>query len=112
MCIRDRDKAKGTYIVEGTRSPLDEHGVYAGNVMVEGVKKDRRSTFFPKDWTEKQVESAIEEAYKARKPEPKSGVFRGTLPDGMEIELRLDGKRRVESAYPVYSGPLYRRTPK
>jgi hypothetical protein len=106
------DKAKGTYIVEGTRSPPDEHGVYSGNVAIDGVKKGARSTFFPKDWTEKQVESAIEEAYKARKPEPKPGVYRGTLTDGMEVELRLDGKGRIESAYPVYSGPPYRRTSK
>jgi hypothetical protein len=106
------DKAKGTYIVEGTRSPPDEHGVYSGNVAIDGVKKGARSSFFPKDWTEKQVESAIEEAYKARKPEPKPGVYRGTLTDGMEVELRLDGKGRIESAYPVYSGPPYRRTSK
>ena len=104
------DKAKGTYILEGTRSPPDDHGVYAGNVMVEGVKKDRRSTFFPKDWTEKQVETAIEEAYNTRKTEPTSGVYRGTLTDGLKVELRLDGKGRIESAYPVYTGPPYRRT--
>ena len=106
------DKDKGTYVIGGTRSPSDAHGVYEGNVMIEGVQKKARSTFFPKDWTEKQVESAIEEAYKARKPEPKSGVYRGTLSDGMKVELRLDGKGRIESAYPVYSGPPYRRTSK
>ncbi len=89
------DKAKGTYVIEGTRSPPDAHGVYGGNVMVEGVEKKNRSTFFPKDWTEKQVEAAIEEAYTTRKPEPKSGVYRGTLTDGMAIELRLDGKGRT-----------------
>ncbi len=106
------DKAKGTYVIEGTRTPPDQHGVYSGNVAIDGVKKGARSTFFPKDWTEKQVESAIEEAYKARKPEPQSGVYRGTMADGMKVELRLDGKGRIESAYPVYTGPPYRRTPK
>jgi len=106
------DKAQGTYVVEGTRSPPDQHGVYSGNVAIDGVKKGARSSFFPKAWTEKQVEAAIEEAYKARKPEPQSGVYRGTLPDGMKVELRLDGKGRIESAYPVYTGPPYRRTPK
>jgi hypothetical protein len=61
--------------------------------MIDGVKKDRRSTFFPKDWTEKQVESAIEEAYKNRKPEQGTGVYRGqTIVSGIEVELQLDGK--------------------
>ena len=102
------DKAKGTYIVDGTRSPTDSHGVYEGNVMIDGVKKERRSTFFPKDWTEKQVESAIEEAYRNRKPEVRSGSYQGETSTGMKLELRLDGKGRIESAYPIYTGPPYR----
>ncbi|MBL8631576.1 MAG: EndoU domain-containing protein [Myxococcales bacterium] len=101
------DKAKGTYIVEGTQSPPDSRGVYSGNVMINGVKKDRRSTFFPKDWTEQQVENAIDEAYKNRTPEVRSGTFRGETSTGMKVELRLDGKGGIESAYPVYQGPKY-----
>jgi hypothetical protein len=102
------NKEKGTYVIEGTRSPPDEHGVYAANVMIEGNAKRDRSTFFPKDWSPAQVESAIEEAYQRRKPEPRSGEFRGTTVSGMEITLRLDGKGTLESAYPVYEGPRYR----
>ena len=101
------DKAKGTYIVDGTKSPTDSHGVYEGNVMIDGVKKERRSTFFPKDWTEKQVESAIEEAYKNRSPRQRGGEYRGSTTGGMDITLRLDGKGNLESAYPVYKGPKY-----
>ena len=101
------DKAKGTYVVDGTKSPIDSHGVYEGNVMIDGVKKERRSTFFPKDWTEQQVESAIEEAYKNRSPRQRGGEYRGNTTGGMDITLRLDGKGNLESAYPVYKGPKY-----
>ena len=75
--------------------------------MIEGVKKKDRSTFFPKDWTEKQVESAIEEAYKNRSPRQRGGEYRGSTTGGMDITLRLDGKGNLESAYPVYKGPKY-----
>ena len=105
------DKNKGTKIVEGTQSPPDPHGVYEGNVMIEGVKKGDRSTFFPKDWTEKQVESAIEEAYNNRKPGSKPGRFTGTTASGMEVELRLFKKGEIDSAYPVYKGPRYKGPP-
>ena len=101
------DKAKGTYVIDGTRSPPDPHGVYEGNVLIDGVKKGDRSTFFPKNWTAKQVEAAIEEAYTTRKPERRSGEFRGTTSGGMDITLRLDGKGNLESAYPIYEGPKY-----
>ena len=100
-------KEKGTYVIEETRSPADPHGVYAGNVVIGGVKKKDRSTFFPKDWTEKQVESAIEEAYKNRSPRQRGGEYRGRTTGGMDITLRLDGKGNLESAYPVYKGPKY-----
>ena len=100
-------KEKGTYVIEETRSAADPHGVYAGNVVIEGVKKKDRSTFFPKDWTEKQVEAAIEEAYKNRSPRQRGGEYRGSTTGGMDITLRLDGKGNLESAYPVYKGPKH-----
>ena len=102
------DKAKGTYVVEGTKSPPDSHGVYEGNVMIDGVKKDRRSTFFPKDWTEKQVESAIEEAYKSRKPDREPGIYTGQTSSGVEVEMQLTNKGQIHTAYPLYKGPKYK----
>ena len=87
--------------------PPDEHGVYAANVMIEGVEKGYRSTFFPKDWTKEQVATAVREAYESRKPEVRSGTFRGETSTGMKVELRLDGQGKPESAYPVYEGPKY-----
>ncbi|HNN53175.1 MAG TPA: EndoU domain-containing protein, partial [Pseudomonadota bacterium] len=101
------DKEKGTYILEGTRSPTDEHGVYEGNVMIEGLKKKARSTFFPKDWTEKQVETAIGEAYRNKRLDEKSGRYRGEDAKGVEIEMMLNHKGDIDSAYPVYKGPKY-----
>ena len=101
------DREKGTYVIEGTRSPPDAHGVYEGNVMIEGMKKGYRSTFFPRDWTKEQVETAVREAYESRRPEVRSGTFRGETSTGMKVELRLDGQGKPESAYPIYQGPKY-----
>lgn len=101
------DKAKGTQVIDGTRSPPDPHGVYEGNVMIEGVKKDRRSTFFPKDWTDKQVESAIGEAYKNRKPDREPSFYTGQTSSGVEVEMQLNSNGQIHTAYPVYKGPKY-----
>ncbi|MFO0621025.1 MAG: EndoU domain-containing protein [Polyangia bacterium] len=101
------NKEKGTYVIEGTRSPPDEHGVYAANVVIEGVKKDDRSTFFPKDWTEKQVATAIDEAYQSRKRNEATGLYRGTSEAGVEIEMMLKPKGGINRVYPVYKGPKY-----
>ena len=75
--------------------------------MIEGTKKKDRSTFFPKDWTEQQVETAIEEAYQSKKLNEKTGRYRGENSTGVEIELMLNHKGGIESAYPVYNGPKY-----
>jgi len=102
------DKAKGTYVIDGTRSPPDPHGVYEGNVMIEGVRKKARSTFFPKDWTEQQVETAIEEAYKARKPDREPGIYTGQTASGVEVEMQLTNNGQIHTAYPIYKGPKYK----
>jgi hypothetical protein len=101
------NKEKGTYVLEETRSPPDEHGVYAANVVIEGVKKDDRSTFFPKDWTEKQVATAIDEAYQSKKRNEATGLYRGTSEAGVEIEMMLKPKGGIHRVYPVYKGPRY-----
>ncbi|MBL9042742.1 MAG: EndoU domain-containing protein [Myxococcales bacterium] len=98
------DKAKGTYVIEGTRSPPDEHGVYAANVVIEGVEKGSRSTFFPKEWTKEQVASAIEEANQNRVPTERPNKYRGTSSSGVEIEIEPGPKGTI---YPVYKGPKY-----
>jgi hypothetical protein len=93
---------KGTYVMEPTRSAPDSHGVYVANVMINGVKKDARSSFFPANWTIQQVEDAILEAYANRQPTLRPGRFRGLLTTGLEIEMDLDPKGQIQTAYPIY----------
>jgi hypothetical protein len=38
----------------------NQYGVYEANVVIEGILKKGRSSFFPKDWTQEQVEKAIQ----------------------------------------------------
>lgn len=91
-------------MIEGTRSAPDKHGVYQANVMIEGVKKGPRSTFFPKNWSQEQVETAIREAAENAKPKPRyPSTYRGTTSGGMEIEFELkDGA--PQTVYPLYKG--------
>ena len=101
------NKEKGTYVLEETRSPPDEHGVYAANVMIEGVKKGDRSTFFPKGWTKEQVSAAIDEAYDSKKLNEKTGRYRGESASGVPIEMTLDQSGGIDRVYPIYKGPKY-----
>jgi hypothetical protein len=79
--------------------------VYEANVVIQGVMKRSRSSFFPKQWTRAQVEQAIDEAYQSRsKYGPLSGIYRGYSADGIEIELRLDSGHGIDSAYPIFQG--------
>ena len=98
------NKEKGTYVIEGTRSPPDEHGVYAANVVIEGNAKRDRSTFFPKDWSPAQVESAIREAEQKKVPTDRPNRYRGMTSSGVEIEMEPGPKGTI---FPVYKGPKY-----
>ncbi len=99
------DRAKGTYVKEGSRSAPDKHGVYRANVVIEGIEKDEFSTFFPKTWTPEQVEKSILEAYENGKPKTaRPWILEGTSADGMPIEIRTRGGR-ITTAYPIYRGP-------
>ena len=95
---------KGTYVIPGTRTELDVHGVYEANVMIEGVKKNAKSSFFPSHWTVAEIEAAIEEAYRTREPSRKLGRYKGETVRGMSIEMDVDPKGRIQTAYPVYQG--------
>jgi hypothetical protein len=94
------DSKKGTYVIEETRSVPDKHGVYEANVVIEGINKNARSSFFPKEWSQEHVEKAILEAYTDRQP-TNTGRFRGYSSEGVEIELWIDSKGNVTSAYPI-----------
>ena len=70
--------------------------------MIENVEKRDISSFFPKDWTPAQVEKAILEAYENRQPTPQSHVFTGFSAEGVQIEMWLDRKGQLMTAYPRY----------
>lgn len=93
---------KGTYVIQGTRSEPDVRGVFEANVMIEGVKKKARSSFFPGHWTIAEIEAAIDEAYQSRKPMPRGGQFEGRTNDGMIIEMDINPKGQIQTAYPVH----------
>ena len=96
------DRAKGTYVKEGTRSAPNQYGVYEANVVIEWIQKKERSSFFPKDWTQEQVEKAILEAYENGKPkESTPWIIQGATSGGMKIELRTKGGK-IQTAYPIY----------
>ena len=94
----------GTHVIEGTRSEPDVHGVFEANVMIEGVKKKARSSFFPSHWTIAEIETALEEAYRNREPRRKLGRFQGVTARGIKIEMDVNAKGQIQTAYPVYRG--------
>jgi len=96
-------KSKGTYVIESTRSAPDANGVYRANVIIEGVKKKKISTFFPQHWTEAQVEQAIAEAYQTKIQSPRSPlVFEGSSRSGIKIEFLISPQGVLHAAYPLY----------
>ena len=76
----------------------NEFGVYGAEVMVDG--KLKYSTFFPDNWTPKQVLDAIDEAFH-------NGVKNAlnqleyTLESGMKMVVNLDKNGKIISAYPL-----------
>ncbi len=56
---------------------------------------------FPKDWTSQQVVDAIQEAYK-NKTYSGGNRYKGTLSNGMKIEMLIDNNGKIISAFPKY----------
>lgn len=95
----------GTYLLEPTRSAVDAHGFYEANVVIGGVKKGPRSSFFPAHWTPQDVEAAIEEAYRNKVPFGYTpGRYRHTTSQGLTIEMQPLKDGSIQSAYPIYKG--------
>ena len=91
-------------IVEGTRSKPDKNGCYTADVTVNGYEKEHYSTFYPDEWTPQQVVDAIVAARKDAldNKRHKGSTYIGYY-NGIEIDMYLDSKDRVVSAYPIYS---------
>jgi len=99
-------KSKGTYVIESTRSAPDDSGVYRANVIIEGVKKKKISTFFPQHWTEAQVEQAIAEAFANKQPVlTNPNAFRGISKSGVSVEFLIFKDGKMNAVYPVYKKP-------
>lgn len=93
--------AKEAHIVSGTKSKPDKHGVYRGKVEKNGVKKTAMSTFFPEQWSAQQVVDAITEAYHNR-TFVSGNIYNGTTKDGITIQMYLDDRDKIISAFPKY----------
>lgn len=88
-------------VVGGTETPPDTQGVYTAQVTVDGrAKAGNRgfSTFYPTSMSAQQVVDAINEAYDSRRPQGDAFVGRG---GGLTIQMALDDRGRIITAYPV-----------
>ena len=97
--------AKGK-IIDGTRSDVDENGVFTGKVEVSGIKKNGFSSFYPESWSPQQVVDAINTAYEdatANPSNPKGSLWIGYCGD-LEIDMYLNSKKKITTAFPVYEG--------
>lgn len=93
-------------IIEGTRSDVDENGVFTGKVEVSGIKKNGFSSFYPESWAPQQVVDAINTAYNDAindPSNPKGSLWIGYCGD-LEIDMYLDTNKKITTAFPVYEG--------
>ena len=93
-------------IIAGTESARDSRGVFTAKVKVSGVKKNGFSSFYPEDWSPQQVVDAINEAYDdamGDKSNPHGSIWIGYSGD-LEINMYLDGNKRITTAFPIYEG--------
>lgn len=102
---KDYPTTKGR-IIEGSKSTVNELGIYTGRVEVNGVCKvanGGKSTFFPEDWTPYQVVDAINEAYINREFVPGTiNTYIGEISNGMQIEMYIDSRtNKIISAFPL-----------
>lgn len=88
-------------IIEGTRSKPDSHGVYTGEVAVNGVTKRRPglSTFYPRDWSPQQIVNAVNEAYRNKKKVGEK-EYEG-LSNGIRIKMWIGPNGKLASAFPI-----------
>jgi len=114
--INDEGKATGYHyngikgspgeIIPGTETEPDSFGVYTAKVRVNGKNKSGNkgySTFFPDYMSPQDVIDAINEAYENRQ-KIGDNLYAGLTSDGMEIDMALNKKGIIITAYPVKEG--------
>lgn len=94
-------------VIEGTKSKLNEDGIYTAKVKVDGVDKTSnggKSSFFPEDWSAQDVVDRINETYESKVfVKGTDNTYRGETKDGVVIEMYIDTKTdKIISAFPVY----------
>ncbi len=88
-------------IIENTRSKVNEYDIYSARVIINGVYKIARSTFFPTSMTPQQVVDAINEAY-ANKITTPTNEFIGNTNYGFKIGMYLNNDGNITTAYPKF----------
>ncbi|NFO48550.1 hypothetical protein FDB40_16940 [Clostridium botulinum] len=88
-------------IIENTRSEVNEYDIYSAKVIINGVSKIAKSTFFPTSMTPQQVVDAINEAYTNKITTP-TNEFIGNTSYGFKIGMYLNNDGNITTAYPKF----------
>ena len=92
--------------IEGTKTELDENGVYKATVEVDGVLKvgnGGASSFYPEDMSPQEVIDSINEAYDSR-VHLRGNTYIGEVNGKFDVEMYLDDDEKIISAFPIYEG--------
>ncbi len=92
--------------IEGTKTELDENGVYKATVEVDGVLKvgnGGASSFYPEDMSPQEVIDSINEAYDSR-VHLRGNTYIGEVNGQFDVEMYLDDDEKIISAFPIYEG--------
>ena len=89
-------------IVAGTERLLDaKHAIWEANVVIDGILKGPKSTFFPIWMTPKQILTVIAEAYE-NKVFKFDNIYEGIAKSGFKIRLVINLKNnKIVSAFPI-----------
>lgn len=90
----------GGEIIRVTRPP-NPAGVYVAEVKVDGIVKQAKSSFFPKDWNRVQVVDSIKEAYTNR-VQIAPNKYVGQTSSGFKVEMIIENGE-ITTAYPKYT---------
>lgn len=92
-------------IIPGTKSELNEKGVYQGRVTVNGVRKRTMggmSTFFPEHWSPQHIVNAINEAYANKRLKTNTlNMYEGSSSEGVRIRMRVNANGKIVNVYPL-----------
>ena len=92
-------------IIPGTKSELNEKGVYQGRVTVNGIRKrimGGMSTFFPEHWSPQHIVNAINEAYANKRLKTNTlNMYEGSSSEGVRIRMRVNANGKIVNVYPL-----------